>query len=172
MNFQWEICYNCIYINVNDRNIAKLELRDQVKKNAKDTIDKLLKLGIKISMFTGDSKDIALDIASSVGIKDVYYELLPEDKYNLLEEKLKKKNGLIAMVGDGVNDAPSLARTDIGISMGGLGQDSAIEYSDVVIMNDDLSKIVDMINISKKTNIIIKQNLIFSISIKILVLFL
>jgi len=123
-------------------------------------------------MFTGDEKDIAYQIAKKVGIDEVYYELLPQDKYNLLETTLEKKEGLVAFVGDGINDAPSLSLADIGISMGGVGSDAAIESSDIVIMNDDLNKIIDAIEISKKTTKIIKQNLIFAIGIKFLVLIL
>lgn len=161
-----------IYININNQNVAKLELTDELKKDAKKTIDALKSLGIKTKMFTGDEKEVALSIANKLGIDEVYYELLPQDKYKLLEDNLNKKVGIIAFVGDGINDAPSLARADIGISMGGVGSDSAIESSDVVIMNDELNKIIEAINISKKTNQIIKQNLIFAISIKILVLIL
>lgn len=163
---------NYIYININNKNIAKLELTDEIKKNAKETISKLKELDIKTKMYTGDDKEIATNIASKVGIDEVYYELLPQDKYHLLEEELSKKTGLIAFVGDGINDAPSLARADIGISMGGVGSDSAIVSSDIVIMNDDLTKIIDTIKISKQTTKIIKQNLIFAIGVKILVLIL
>ena len=161
-----------IYININDKTIASIELTDKIKDNAKSTISKLKSLGIKTKMFTGDDKDIAINIADKIGIDEVYYELLPQDKYKLLEESLNNKTGLIAFVGDGINDAPSLALSDIGISMGGVGSDSAIESSDIVIINDDLSRIIDTINISKKTTKIIKQNLTFAISIKIIVLIL
>jgi Cd2+/Zn2+-exporting ATPase len=163
---------NYIYINVNNKNISRLKLTDEIKKDAKSTIERLKKLGIKTKMFTGDEKEIAKNIANKVGIDEVYYELLPQDKYNLLEDVLNKKEGLIAFVGDGINDAPSLALADIGISMGGVGSDAAIESSDIVIMNDDLNKIIDAIDISKKTTKIIKQNLVFAIGIKILVLIL
>ena len=163
---------NAIYININNNNVAKLELTDQIKKDAKDTISKLKSLGIKTKMFTGDEKDIATNIANKVGIDEVYYELLPQDKFKLLENVLSKKKGLVAFVGDGINDAPSLALADIGISMGGVGSDSAIESSDIIIMNDKLDKIIEAINISKKTTKIIKQNVVFAIGIKILVLIL
>lgn len=163
---------NFIYVNVNDKNIAKIELTDEIKKDAKETIDNLKSLGIKTKMFTGDEKEIALSIANKLGIDEVYYELLPYDKYKLLEDSVNKKEGIVAFVGDGINDAPSIARADIGISMGAVGSDSAIESSDMVIMNDELNKIIESINISKKTNQIIKQNLVFAIGIKILVLIL
>lgn len=161
---------NAIYLNVNDKVISKLELVDGIKKGAKNTISELKKLGIVSYMFTGDNKDIALNIAKKVGIENVKYELLPEDKYNLLEKEIDDNNGITAFVGDGINDAPSLARAGVGISMGSLGSASAIEASDVVIMTDELDKIVDGIKISKHTDRIIKQNLIFAIGVKILVL--
>lgn len=163
---------NKIYLNINNINIATLELSDEIKQDAKETIQKLKSLGIKTKMFTGDEKEIAKSITDTVGIEEVHYELLPQDKFKLLEKELSNKKGLIAFVGDGINDAPSLALADIGISMGGVGSDSAIESSDIVIMNDGISKITEAINISKKTNKIIKQNLIFAISIKIIVLIL
>lgn len=159
-----------IYISINDIPVAKLELKDKIKDDAKDTISKLKELGIKTKMFTGDDKEIALNIANRVGIDEVYYELLPQDKFKLLEDELAKKDGVVAFVGDGINDTPSLALADIGISMGGLGSDSAISASDVVIMNDKLGKIIEAINVSKKTTKIIKQNLIFALSVKTLVL--
>ncbi len=164
---------NGIYLSVNDEMVAKLELVDGVKTGAKEAISSLKKSGVTVKMFTGDNKDVALSIGKKVGIDNAFYELLPEDKYNLLEKEIKENNvGKTAFVGDGINDAPSLALADVGISMGGVGQASAIEASDVVIMTDEISKINDGIKISKKTNKIIKQNLIFAIGIKVLVLIL
>ena len=123
-------------------------------------------------MFTGDNKDSALDIYNKVGLDEVKYEMLPEDKYNELNSIIKENNMKTAFVGDGINDAPSLALADVGISMGGLGSQSAIEASDVVIMNDSLTKIPLAIEISKLTKRIIKQNLIFAIGVKVFVLIL
>lgn len=162
---------NAIYLSVNDKIVAKLELIDGIKKDAKKTISELKKLGITLYMFTGDNKDIALNIAKKVGIENVRYELLPEDKYNLLEKEVDS-DSITAFVGDGINDAPSLARANVGISMGSIGSASAIEASDVVIMTDELDKITDGIKISKRTSMIIKQNLIFAIGVKVLVLIL
>ena len=162
---------NYIYLSLNNKIIARLQLLDGIKKDAKKTIEQLDKMKINIKMFTGDNKEIATIISKKVGINDVYYELLPDDKYNLLQENIKTGK-TVAFVGDGINDAPSLALSNIGISMGGIGSASAIEASDVVIMTDELSKIVDGIKISKKTNKIIKQNLIFAISVKVIVLIL
>lgn len=161
-----------IYLKINNKLIAKLELFDGIKKGTKNTIKKLKQLGITSKMYTGDSREIATKIASQLGITDVSYELLPEDKYKLLEKEIKSNPGKTAFVGDGINDAPSIALADIGISMGGVGSASAIEASDIVIMTDEIDKIVTGIKISKKTNHIIKQNLIFAIGIKILVLIL
>lgn len=164
---------NGIYLNVNDKIVSKLELVDGVKEGVKDAINELKSEGITVKMFTGDNKDVALSIAGKVGIDNVYYELLPEDKYKLLEEEIKENSvGKTAFVGDGINDAPSLALADVGISMGGVGQASAIEASDVVIMTDDVSKINNGIKISKKTSKIIKENLVFAIGVKVLVLIL
>ncbi len=159
-----------IYLNINDNNVAKLELLDGVKKGTKKTIATLKSMNITPKMFTGDSESIAKKIAKSVGIDDVSYEMLPEDKYKLLENVIKENFGKTAFVGDGINDAPSLALADIGISMGGVGSASAIEASDIVIMTDDLAKIPVGIKIAKKTNHIIKQNLLFAIGVKVLVL--
>lgn len=163
---------NSIYMSVNKKVVAKLELVDGIKKDSKKTMLELKRLGIITKMFTGDSKSIASIIANKVGIDEVVSELLPEDKYSLLDSEIKNNNGITAYVGDGINDAPSLALADIGISMGGVGSASAIEASDVVIMTDELNKIVEGINISKYTNKIIKQNLVFAIGTKVLVLLL
>lgn len=161
-----------LYISINEKVVGKIVLSDEIKADAQKAINGLSKLGIKTKMFTGDSKEIALDIAQKVGIDKVEYEMLPQEKYLKLEKELEenKTGKKIAFVGDGINDSPVLARADIGISMGGIGSSSAIEASDVVIMTDELEKILEGIKISKKTNRIIKQNLIFAIGVKILVL--
>lgn len=163
-----------LYLNIEGKVIGKIILSDEIKQDAKNTIEKLNKLGIITKMFTGDSKDIAQDIANKIGISELQYGMLPQDKYAKLEEELENNTTgkKIAFVGDGINDSPVLARADIGISMGGVGSSSAIEASDIVIMTDELSKILEGIQISKKTNRIIKQNLIFAIGVKILVLLL
>ena len=161
-----------IYLMINDNLVAELEIKDKIKESAKETIKILKDMNIETYMFTGDNKEKAIEIAKKVGIKNVFYEMLPNDKYQKLEELIntKKEKELVSFVGDGINDAPVLALSDIGISMGSLGSDSAIEASDVVIMNDNLSKIITAIKISQKTNKIIKENLIFAITIKLLVL--
>lgn len=157
-----------IYLSINDKVCSKLMLIDGLKEDAKEVIEKLNKRGIVTKMFTGDNNAVALDISKKLGIEKTYYELLPEDKYKLLENEIG--NGIVAFVGDGINDAPSLALSDIGISMGGIGSASAIEASDVVIMTDELSKIISAIDISKFTKRVIKQNLLFAIIVKVLVL--
>ena len=163
-----------LYLNIDGTVLGNIVLSDEIKTNTKETIEKLHKLGVNTKMFTGDKKEIAEKIAKEVGIKAVKSEMLPQDKYNELDTIINKReqSKKVAFVGDGINDSPVLARADIGISMGGIGSSSAIEASDVVIMTDELSKIVEAIVISKKTNKIIKQNLIFSIGVKILTLIL
>lgn len=163
---------NNIYLSINDKVVASLVIEDDIKDCTIETISKLKELGINVYMFTGDSKDKAVSIASKVGIDNVNYEMLPEDKYNSLEHIIKNKSGVVAFVGDGINDAPVVKLADLGISMGLNGSDSAIEASDIVIMNDDISKILNAIKISKKTSRIIKENLIFALGIKISVLIL
>ena len=161
-----------LYLNIDGNVVGKIILTDEIKPATKETMEKLHKLGINTKMFTGDKKEIAEKIAKEVGIKAVKSEMLPQDKYNELDTIIAKRdeNQKVAFVGDGINDSPVLARADVGISMGGIGSSSAIEASDVVIMTDELSKIVDAIEVSKKTNKIIKQNLIFSIGVKVLTL--
>lgn len=160
-----------IYVKVEEELVGKISLGDTIKNDTKDAIKQLKTLGIKTSMFTGDSKEIAERIGNEIGIQNIKAEMLPQDKYNELE-KILNSNKKVAFVGDGINDSPVLARADVGISMGGVGSESAIEASDVVIMTDNVSKITDAIKISRKTCGIIKQNLVFSIGIKILVLIL
>ena len=163
-----------LYLKIDDKIIGSLTLTDEIKKDAKETMLKLSKIGIKTKMLTGDKKDVALKIAKEVGIEEVKSEMLPQDKYNELDKILEnnKTNKKVAYVGDGINDSPVLARADIGISMGGIGSSSAIEASDIVIMTDELSKTLESIQISKKTNKIIIQNLTFAIGVKLLVLLL
>lgn len=161
-----------IYLMINNSLVADLEIKDEIKKDVVNTMQELKKMNINIHMFTGDTKEKATEIAQQVGIDNINYSMLPSDKYTYLEKIIKKKTekSIVSFVGDGINDAPVLKLSDLGISMGSLGTDSAIEASDVVIMNDNLEKIVTAINISKKTNKIIKENLIFALGVKLLVL--
>ena len=147
----------------------------RIKEDAKDSIMSLKKSNIKQAvMLTGDRKAVGENVAGILGIDKVYTELLPDGKVEKVEELLKEKSekGKLAFVGDGINDAPVLALADIGIAMGGLGADSAIEAADIVLMTDEPSKIVDTIRLSKKTMKIVKENIIFAISVKVLVLIL
>ena len=163
-----------LYLKIEDEITGGIVLTDEIKSDAKETIKQLKELGIKTKMLTGDKKEVATRIAKEVNIDEVKSEMLPQDKYNELEKVLDNNitEKKVAYVGDGINDSPVLARADIGISMGGIGSNSAIEASDMVIMTDELKKIIDAIQISKKTNRIIKENLIFSIGVKILILLL
>lgn len=163
-----------LYLNIDGDVIGNIVLLDEIKSTTKETMIKLKKLGIATKMFTGDKKEIAEKIANEIQIQEVKSEMLPQDKYNELDKIInqRKESKKVAFIGDGINDSPVLARADVGISMGGIGASSAIEASDVVIMTDELDKIIEGIEISKKTNLIIKQNLIFSIGIKILTLIL
>ena len=163
-----------LYLKIDESVIGYITLTDEIKSDAKKTMSLLKKIGIKTRMLTGDKKEVANKIAKEIGIDQIKAEMLPQDKYDELEKILNqnKESKKVAYVGDGINDSPVLARADIGISMGGIGSSSAIEASDVVIMTDELSKIIESINISKKTNKIIKENLIFAIGVKILVLIL
>ena len=126
----------------------------------------------KTVMLTGDRREVGEAVSKELGIDEVYYELLPNEKVKKVEElmKQKSKDGKLVFVGDGINDAPVLAISDIGIAMGGLGSDAAIEASDIVIMTDELLKIEKTMKISKKTLRIVKQNIVFAIGVKILVL--
>lgn len=162
-----------IYVKINDKLAGIIYLGDTVKDGVIETIKELKALGIKTNMFTGDNKQIAEKTGKEIGIENIKSEMLPQDKYNAFEEIINKKDekSKVAFVGDGINDSPVLARADVGISMGGVGSESAIEASDVVIMTDNVSKILDAIKISKKTCGIIRQNLVFAITVKVLILF-
>ncbi|MGN0993167.1 MAG: heavy metal translocating P-type ATPase [Bacilli bacterium] len=171
-----KICKDCkidtsLHVNIDGEHVASVILSDGIKSSAFEVISNLKKMGIKTLMFTGDRKDTALDVFEKLKVDDVKYEMLPEDKFKEYE-KVSSDGELTAFVGDGINDAPVLKRADIGISMGSLGTPAAIEASDVVIMGDDLTKIVTGIDISKYTNYIIKQNLVFAIGVKVIILIL
>ena len=157
------------YLNIDGKHVASIIIDDGLKDEALSTIKELNDMNIETIMFTGDRSDVAKHIASELNIK-YKAELLPTDKYKELEKL--KKNGIVAFVGDGINDAPVLKLADVGISMGSIGQSIAIEASDIVIMTDKLNKIVEAINLSKFTKKIIKQNLIFALLIKIVILIL
>lgn len=162
-----------IFVKENDTILGYILLSDTIKPETKDFIENLKKNNINTKMFTGDNVEIAKNVAEKVGIDEVKAEMLPTEKYEELEKIIESnKSGRVAFVGDGLNDSPVLARADIGISMGTIGQEAAIEASDVVIMTDKIDKIYDAIKISKKTGKIIKQNLIFAIGVKVSILIL
>ena len=162
-----------LYVSKNGEIIGNIIIKDEIKNGTKQAIKDLNKLGIKTKMFTGDKSKVAENIGRKLGILEIKSEMLPENKYNEVEKiitQYKDTNSKVAFVGDGINDSPVLAIADVGISMGGIGTDAAIEASDVVIMTDEVGKILEAIKISKKTNFIIKQNLIFAIGTKVLIL--
>lgn len=164
-----------LYIAIERKFVGTILISDKIKKDANKTIKNLKSHGIKETVIlTGDKKEVAENVSEKIGIDKVYYELLPDGKVAKFEELLKNKSekGKIAFAGDGINDAPVLALADVGIAMGGLGSDSAIEAADVVIMTDEPSKIVTAIKLAKKNMRIVKENIVFAITIKILILIL
>ena len=164
-----------VYVAIDGKYVGHIVISDKIKEDAKRTIEELRKNNIKqMVMLTGDRKNIGEAVAKEIGIDKVYTELLPDGKVERVEELLKTKSpkGKLAFVGDGINDAPVLAMADIGIAMGGLGADSSIEAADIVIMTDQPSKIISAMKLSKKTMRIVKENIIFAIAVKVLVLIL
>lgn len=173
--FKGELIGTIVHVAVNNKYIGYIVIADEVKEDSAQAIKELKAANIKQTvMLTGDNKSIGSKVAKELGLDKVYAELLPADKVEKLEELFsqKSKKGKLAFVGDGINDAPVLARADIGIAMGGLGSDAAIEAADVVIMTDEPSKIATTMKISKKTLKIANQNIVFAIGIKIIVLIL
>ncbi len=157
-----------IHMHINGKHVASIFINDGIKENTSSVIKSLQKNDIKTYMFTGDKKNVALEIGGMLGIDEIKYEMLPTDKFKAYESV--EKSGLTIFVGDGINDAPVLKRSSVGISMGSVGSDQAIEASDIVILNDDLEKIPLGISISKYTKHIIKENLIFAIGVKAVIL--
>lgn len=157
-----------IYVSKNNNFLGSIVIRDQIKENSKTTINKLDSLGIDTLMLTGDKKVFGEYVANEVGIKNVCAELLPQDKYLIVDSLVENKKKNIVYVGDGINDTPSLRRSDVGIALGGIGSDLAKEAADIVIMNDDISKVGEVIDISKFTKRIILQNVIFILLTKII----
>lgn len=162
------------HVAYNDAYWGFLLIEDQLKEDAADCVTGLKKAGMRLVMLTGDQKGVADKVAGQLDITEYYAELLPGDKVDHVEKLLAEKSekGKLIFVGDGINDAPVLARADIGIAMGGLGSDAAIEAADIVIMTDEPAKITTAMHISKETLKIVKQNIIFAIGVKVLVLIL
>ena len=164
-----------LYVAINGEYVGYILISDKIKKDSAETIKNLKKNHIKETvMLTGDKKIVGETVAKDLGIDTVFTELLPDGKVEKVEKLLKSKSekGKLAFVGDGINDSPVLAMADIGIAMGGLGADSAIEAADIVLMTDEPSKIVTAISLAKKTMRIVKENIIFAIAVKVIVLIL
>ena len=163
------IVYTLIAIAYDKKFAGYLTIADSIKADAQTTIDKLKALGVKTTMLSGDKSTVVNDVANRLGIQNAFGDLLPEDKVNKVKE-LKAKNETVAFVGDGVNDAPVVALSDVGIAMGGLGSDATIETADVVIQDDMPSKIPMAINIGKQTKKIVWQNITLAFVVKAVVL--
>ena len=164
-----------VYVAVNNKFVGYIVIADKIKEDSKDAIKKIKEQGIKKTvMLTGDNKDVADSVAKKLKLDKVFSNLLPNEKVEKIEELYlsRSEKEKIAFVGDGINDAPVLARVDVGIAMGGLGSDAAIEAADIVIMTDEPSKIAQGIKISKKTYKIVWQNIIFALAVKLIVLIL
>ena len=157
-----------VHVAVDNRYAGYIVISDELKEDAPSLVPSLKKQGVKkIIMLTGDSEDVAESVAKKIGIDEFYAELLPEQKVEILETLMAKREGAFAFVGDGINDAPVIARADVGIAMGGLGSDAAIEIADVVIMTDAPSKVSDAIKVGKKVKKIIWENIIFALAVKL-----
>lgn len=178
LNVEYRDCHSTgtiIHMAIDGKYAGHIVISDMIKPHAKEAIDLLKKAGVeKTVMLTGDAKKVADGVAASLGIDQVYSELLPGDKVSRLEELLKEKPGKsqLAFVGDGINDAPVLSRADIGIAMGAMGSDAAIEAADIVLMDDDPVKIAKAIRISRKCLGIVYQNIVLALGVKFLCLLL
>ncbi len=157
-----------VYISINGQFLGVITVEDEIREDAKSTLEKLQKDGAKIYMLTGDNKNSAERVAKELGVENYRYGLLPQDKMIAVEKIIdeKGKNDVVCFIGDGINDAPVIMRADVGISMGGIGSDSAIEAADAVLMHDNLSSILWAKKISKKTMRIVKQNIVFALAVK------
>ncbi|KAA5807450.1 heavy metal translocating P-type ATPase [Thermoanaerobacterium thermosaccharolyticum] len=165
--------YSAVHIAVDGKYAGYIVISDTIKKDSKDTVKALKSLGVeRLIMLTGDKKEISEYISNELGLDDVYSELLPDEKVNVVDELCSNTDlkGKVAFVGDGINDAPALTRADVGIAMGKIGTDAAIEAADVVLMTDEPYKLVDAIKIAKKTHKIVLENIIFALGVKLSVL--
>ncbi len=163
-----------VYVVIDNKYAGYITISDEIKRDSFEAVRELKRVGIEnVIMLTGDKEDIAKSVAKKLKIKEYYANLLPQDKVSLLEKITQNREyGNVIFVGDGINDAAALSLADIGVAMGAIGSDAAVEASDIVIMTDEISRLAHSINISKKTMKIVRQNIVFSISIKILVLLL
>ena len=166
---------NQIYVSRNNNYIGSIEVSDKIKEDSYKTVKELKKHNVKkIVMLTGDKDEVSKEVSEKLGLDEYHSELLPQDKVKIVEDLMKNKSekSKLLFVGDGINDAPVLALSDIGVAMGGLGSDAAIEAADIVIMTDEPSKIAEVINVSKRTMKIVEENIIFALTVKVLVLIL
>ena len=159
-----------VYVAVDGVYAGAVVISDTIKESAADAIRELKRVGVrKTVMLTGDRKEVGEAVAAQLGLDEVHAQLLPEDKVEQLLTR-QRKGEKLAFVGDGINDAPVLSRADIGIAMGSMGSDAAIEAADVVLMDDDPRKIASVVRISRKTLVIVKQNIAFALGVKAIVL--
>lgn len=177
LGIKWKACEHVgtiVHVAINGEYFGHIVISDKIKSDSENAVRKIKECGIKTVMLTGDHKDVATDVAKKLNLDDFYAELLPQDKVSELESIIskKEKGSNVAFVGDGINDAPVIARADIGIAMGAMGSDAAIEAADVVLMEDKTSKIAKAIKIAKRTLRIAKENIIFAIMVKLIVLIL
>jgi len=161
-----------VYVSIDGEFAGYIVISDEIKEDAPFAVSALKKMGITTEMLSGDTYKTAVSVQQTLSLDKVYAELLPEDKVNKLEELITNSSGSVIFAGDGINDAPVLTRADIGIAMGGLGSDAAIEAADVVIMDDKPFKVVTAIKISKRTMNIVKENIAFALGVKVLFLIL
>jgi len=169
MNIKHDSCDvegTIVHVAVNGIYAGYVVVADQLKDDAKEAVERLKKLGCKVVMVTGDNREIAERVASQLGVDEYYAELLPEDKVRVIEELKIKEKSIVTFAGDGINDAPVIARADVGIAMGGLGSEAAIEVADVVIMDDKPSKVPRSIRLSQRTQRIVWQNIGFALTVK------
>ncbi len=153
-----------VLVGDGEKVLGVIGMQDTPRENARSTVEALRRMGLRVVMLTGDNRRSAEAVARALGISEVYAELLPQDKLRLVEEL--QRDGVVVMVGDGVNDAPALARADVGIAMGAAGSDMAIESSDIALMHDDISRVVYLLELSRRTMSVVKQNVMASITIK------
>ena len=173
---KWHPCHHVgttVHVEVDGLYAGHLVISDEVKPDAAEAIRKLKELGVKKTvMLTGDAQAVGERVGAELGLDEVHAQLLPADKVERVEALLKKKSdkGALVFVGDGINDAPVLSRADVGVAMGGMGSDAAIEAADVVFMDDKPSKLADAIRIARKTRAIVRQNVVFALAVKLLVM--
>lgn len=172
---EWHPCHHAgttVHVAVDGEYSGHIVISDEIKRDSGEAIKSLKSVGVrKTVMLTGDTKEVGEDIAEKLGLDEVHTQLLPADKVDRVEKLLKEKqSGALAFVGDGINDAPVLSRSDIGIAMGAIGSDAAIEAADIVLMDDKPSKIAVAIRIAKRTMRIVRQNIVFALVVKVLVM--